>query len=226
MRGRLRRVTGLLGIFLQELLQLLIKELVDQFRSVADRLSVLVENVNRARVLHALRNHQPVNAIGGQIFHVAVQQARAPAVQYAVTVADYGANRCTRAHQRALPDARWQRAQVGMRIGILRAGFELIRSRELRDRDFVLVGMAGPRAIHQAGRLILFVLGKDRKGPRIELRIVAARIKRGHAADGQHAVFVADLRHQRAQILEKGHVVRNGVAIRQNPFRVFQVEVD
>src|ERR1700752_2135051 len=49
--GRLLGVAGLLGIFLQQSLQLLIEQPVYQFRRMANRLSVLVQNLNRVRVL-------------------------------------------------------------------------------------------------------------------------------------------------------------------------------
>src|ERR1700694_2633808 len=99
-----------------------------------------------------------------------------------------------------------------MRIGILWSSIELVPSRELRHRDFVLVRMASPRAVHQAGRFVLLVFGENRQGPCVELRVVAAWIQSRHAADSQHSVLVADLWHQRAQILEEGPIVWNSVA--------------
>ena len=51
-------------------------------------------------VPHALRNHQPVDAVGGQVFHVAIEQAGAFAVEHAIAIADDGAHRRTRSGER------------------------------------------------------------------------------------------------------------------------------
>ena len=86
--------------------------------------------------------------------------------------------------------------------------------------------MAGPGPIHQAIRLILFVLSEHSQRASVELRIFAAGIQRRHAADGQDAALVTDFRNQLAQILEERHIVGNGVAVRQNPFGIGQIEMN
>src|SRR5579862_7770578 len=40
------------------------------------------------------------------------------------------------------------------------------------------------------------------------------------------SVLVADLRHQRAEVLKECHIVWNGVAVRQNPIWIFGHEID
>ena len=114
-----------------------------------------------------------------------------------------------------------------MRIRVCRARLKLIRSGELRDGDFVLVGMAGPGAIHQANATSFFLSSASTFSARA-FSSASSRlgIKRGHAADREHAVLVADLRHQFAQILEERHVVRNRVAVGQHPLRIFEIEMD
>ncbi len=113
-----------------------------------------------------------------------------------------------------------------MSAGVSGARLKLIRSRELAYRDFVLIGMARPRPVHQRVGLVLFVFSKNLQRPRVQFRIFAARVKRGHPADRQHPVFVANVRQKIAQSLKERHVVRNGVAVGQNPLGVFEIEVD
>ena len=60
----------------------------------------------------------------------------------------------------------------------------------------------------------------------VQFRVGAAGIERGHAANGVSAVLVANFRHQGAEVLEEGHVVRDGVAIGQNPVGIFEHEID
>ena len=113
-----------------------------------------------------------------------------------------------------------------MRVGIRRPRLQLVGNRELAYRDLVLIGMPRPRAIHQRIGFIFLVFGEHFQRPRIQLRVFAARIEGGHSANRQHAVFVTNFWNQVAQILEKGHIVRNGVAIRQHPLRIFQIAMN
>src|SRR4051794_772960 len=91
------------------------------------------------------------------------------------------------------------------------AGLELVGRGELRHRYGVLVGMAGPCAVHQRVSLVLLVFFEHGESARVQLRIFAAGIERGHAADGEDAAAVAYLGHQLAEALEKWHVMRNRV---------------
>jgi len=102
-------------------------------------------------------------------------------------------------------------------VGILAARRHLVRVGELVDGKLVLVRMTRPGPIHQAVRLILLVLLEDLQRPLVQRRVGPARIEGRHAADGEHAALVADLRHHLAQGLEKGDIVGNGVAVRQDP---------
>src|SRR6185437_16362715 len=65
----------------------------DEFGGVFYGPPVLVHDVHSLAVAHALGDHQPVNAVGCQVLHVAVQQAGAFAIEHAIAVADNGANR-------------------------------------------------------------------------------------------------------------------------------------
>ena len=53
--------------------------------------------------------------------------------------------------------------------------------------------MTRPGAVHQTHRFVLLVLFKYGERPRIQLGVFAARVKRRHTADGEHAVLVAHL---------------------------------
>ena len=86
--------------------------------------------------------------------------------------------------------------------------------------------MPRPRAVHERVGFVLLVFRKDFQRARVQFRVFPARIERRHAADGQHAMLVADLRNEIAQILEESHVVRNRVAVREHPFGIFQIEMD
>ena len=103
---------------------------------------------------------------------------------------------------------------------------QLVGIGKLIKRDLILIRMPRPGAIHQAIGFILFVFGENFQRTRVQLRVFAAGIQRCHAADCQHSSFVADLRHQLAQILEERHVVWNCVAVREHPVRIVQVEVN
>ncbi len=113
-----------------------------------------------------------------------------------------------------------------MRIEAGRESGDLVRRRKLRDRDRVLIGMSRPRAVHRAGRFVLLVLGQDAQGALVEFGVFAAGEKSRHPAHGEHAVLVGDRRYQPAQVLEEGDVVRNGVAIGEDPIWVGEREVD
>ena len=66
-------------------------------------------------VLHALGDHQAIDAIGGEIFHVAVEEAGAAAVEHAIAIADYGAHGGARSGECALA---YVRAAAGEDSGI------------------------------------------------------------------------------------------------------------
>ena len=124
------------------------------------------------------------------------------------------------------PDSHRLRPQVGIAARILRPRLQLIRVRELRHRNRILIGMSGPRAIHQAVGFVLLVFFENGQRARIQFRIFAAGIQRGHPANRQNAAVVADLRHQFPQVLKESNVVRNRVAVRQNPVWIVEIEMN
>ena len=117
----------------------------------------VVKNLDAIRMPHALRNHQPVNAVGGQIFHVAIEQARAFPVEHSIAVANDRSNRGTRACQRVFADSHWKWTQLRMLFGVQSTRLELVGYRELRYGDFVLIRVTRPGAIHQRVGFILLV---------------------------------------------------------------------
>src|SRR5439155_24914030 len=177
-------------------------------------------------VQDSLGDHVAIDTIGRQVFHVAVEQAGALAVQYAVAVTNHGAHGRPRSLERPLAHTLGAGSQVLVNVRVRAPRLDLVGVRELVDRDLVLIGMAGPGAVHQTVRLVLLVLFEHLERPRVELHVFTTGIERRHATDRQHAAFVADLGHHLAQVLEKGDIVRDGVAVGKNPRGVVQGEVD
>src|SRR5260370_17831828 len=77
------------GVLGQQAIELLIKKTVNQFQRVTDWPAVVVKNIDSSGVLDALRNHQPVNPVIGEVFHVAVEKTCPAAVQHAVALANH-----------------------------------------------------------------------------------------------------------------------------------------
>src|SRR5437773_1586339 len=72
--------------------EFLVKKIADEFRRVTNRRASLIEDFHFVGMLHALGDHQPVDAVGGEIFHVAIKETRTLAVEHAVAVANDGPN--------------------------------------------------------------------------------------------------------------------------------------
>ncbi len=68
---------ALSGKFAQQAVEFFVEQLRDKFRRMLHGLAVCRLPPDQVAMQHALRDHQPVNAIGGQIFHVAIEQAGA-----------------------------------------------------------------------------------------------------------------------------------------------------
>src|SRR5436189_210087 len=83
------------------------------------------------RVQRSLGNHVAIDPVGGQVFHVAVQQARPLAVEHAVSIADHGANRVAGTLQRPLANTFRARAQVLVDVGVGAACLHLVGVWEL-----------------------------------------------------------------------------------------------
>src|SRR5262245_11776768 len=88
--------------FTKQSVELFVEEPSDQLRGVWHGGAAFILYFNTPRVAHTLRDHQAVNPIGGQVFHVAIEQARAFSVEHAVAVADHRANRSAGARERTL----------------------------------------------------------------------------------------------------------------------------
>src|SRR5579862_9778332 len=104
-----------------------------------------------------------------------------------------------------------------MGIGKLRPFGDLIGIRKLRDGDFILVRMPGPSTVHKTVRLVSLILFQDFECTGVELSVGAAGIKGCHAADGMGTVLMANLRHEYAEVLKERDIVRDGIAVGQNP---------
>src|ERR1041385_317749 len=97
---------------------------------------------------NALRDHQAIDAIGGEVFHVAIEQTRAFAVQHAVAITNHSADCGARSVRRDLPGAIRSWSQIGLSFCVVLARVDLIRKRKLFDSDLVLIRMSGPRPVH------------------------------------------------------------------------------
>ena len=83
--------------------------------------------------------------------------------------------------------------------------------------------MAGPCSIHQAIGLIFLVFLESGQGASVEFCIFPIGKQRRHATDREDAALVTDFRQKVAQVLEERHIVRNGVAVRQDPAGILQI---
>jgi hypothetical protein len=103
-----------------------------------------------------------------------VEQAGPTAIEDAVAIANYGANRGARAGESSLADTRGSGAKVRVRVLVGRPCLQLIGSRELLHGDFVLIGVTGPCAVHQRHGFVFLVFFKDGQGACVEFGIFAA----------------------------------------------------
>src|SRR5271156_1338470 len=102
------------GKLVQNALELLVEKARDEFGGVCDRLALLVEHTSDVAMAHALRDHQAIDAIGGEVFHVAIEQAGAAAAEHAVAIANHSAHCGAGAGNGVLANSGGNRAQVGM----------------------------------------------------------------------------------------------------------------
>src|SRR6266704_1599477 len=86
-------------------------------------------------VQDALGDHVAIDAVGGQVFHVAVEQAGALAVQHAVAVANHGAPGRPGSVERALAHALGAGSQVFVNVRVLAPRLDLVVVGELSDGD-------------------------------------------------------------------------------------------
>ena len=110
-------------------------------------------------------------------------------------------------------DAGRHRTQIRVNVAQCGTPVDLVWKWKCGHRNSVLVRMAGPRAVHQARRLVGLVAFENGERARVAVGIFAAGIKGGHSPDGKRAVLVGDFRQNRAEALKEGHVDRNGVSI-------------
>src|SRR5579863_5979743 len=58
----------------QDALELLVEKPADELGRVQHGLSQIVQHACGVAMAYALRDHQPVDAVGGEVFHVAIEQ--------------------------------------------------------------------------------------------------------------------------------------------------------
>src|SRR5262249_2578742 len=174
----------------------------------------------------SLCNHQSVDPIRSQILHVAVEKTSPFALKHAVPISNDRPDRRTRALDGDFSDCFGYRSKVGISSSTRSSRLNLVRVRKLAYGNLVLVGMSGPRAVHQTTSLVLLVFRQNLQCALVQPRINPARIQRGHTANRERSAPVTDLHHQLAKILKEGNVVRYRVSIRQYPTRIHQVEMN
>src|SRR5271170_447797 len=116
---------------MQNALEFLVEKARDEFGRVQDRLALLVEHTTDVAMAHALRDHQAIDAIGGEVFHVAIEQAGAAAAEHAVAIANHSAHCRAGAGYGVLANSGGNGAQVGTSFVVCGARLQLIGSREL-----------------------------------------------------------------------------------------------
>src|SRR5262249_28957323 len=125
-----------------QLLQFLVEEVRNQLRSMLCWSSAFVGELQPVAMLNPLRDHEAINAVGGQVFHVTVEQAGAFPVQDAIAITNHGANCRPRTAKRSLPDPSRLGTQVRIPLTNRLVRFDLVRKWELIDGDLVLVRMS------------------------------------------------------------------------------------
>ncbi len=186
----------------------------------------LEEDGDLGAVEDALGDHEAVDAIGGEILHVAIEEAGAAPHENPLTIADGGADGGARALEGTLAPGIGAGAQGGMQRRSGGAARKLIWEGKLANSDLVLIGMAGPCAVHAASGLVVLILLEGGEGAGVKCWVFAAGIESSHTADGQQPMLVAEFGKKGAEILKKGDVVGDGIAVRKDPGGVHQIEMD
>src|ERR1700674_3274827 len=91
----------------------------------------VIRHVRGVAMADALRDHQTIDAISCEVFHVTIEQARAFAVQHAVAITNDRADGRARSTQRDFSNSSWRRSQIRSRTCSRFTRTELIRVREL-----------------------------------------------------------------------------------------------
>src|SRR6202047_4772178 len=190
----------------KQAVEFFVEQAGDEFRRVFEASALIVNDAGKIAVQHALRNHQTVDAVGGEGFHVAIEQACTFTAEYYVEITDASPYRRAGSVYRALANAFGRGPQIWIAPRILGPGEKLVRVRELLDRNSILIGMPGPSSIHQTVGFIFLVLFQHRQRAGIQFGIFAAGIQRRHSADGENSAPMANLGHQLAQILKEGDI--------------------
>src|SRR5207248_8168900 len=167
-----------------------------------------------------------IDAVRGQVFHVAVEQAGTLAVQHSISIANYSAHSRARATNCALAYASRFWAQVGIAFADWPVRLDLIRKWELIYGDLVLIRVPRPGAVEATVGFILLIFFQNCQCASVQLRICTIRIQCGHTANGKRATTMADRDQQIAQVLEECDVVRDRVAVGKYPLRIVEIEVD
>src|SRR3984893_10635266 len=139
--------SGVRGKLAKQAVEFLVEEACDEFRRVFEALALIVHDAGKIAVQHALRNHQTVDAVGGEVFHVAIEQACTFTAEYSVAITDDSPYGRACSVYRALANAFGGGPQIWIAPRILGSGEKLVRVRELGDRDGILIGMPGPSSI-------------------------------------------------------------------------------
>ena len=95
-----------------------------------------------------LGDHQTIDAVSREVFHVAIEQTRAFTVQYAVAITNDGPDRRARSLHCDLSDSSWRPVANLVVTGHQLYGVDLIGKGKLFDGDLILIRMAGPGAVH------------------------------------------------------------------------------
>src|SRR5260370_7264802 len=88
-------------------------------------------------VPHALRNHQAIDAVGRQVFHVAIKKTGAFSVEHSVSVANHTAHRGSRSGKRDSPYAFRAWTQMGTCVRRFRTLRASLRIRQLATPNSV-----------------------------------------------------------------------------------------
>ncbi len=189
-------------------------------------LAIVVHDLRLIAMFHALRDHQAIDAIGSQIFHITVEQTCTSAIENSVAITDHRPNCSAGSTETSFADMGWFRAEIGIALAHCFVRLNLIWKWELIDSNLVLIRVSSPCPIEAAIGFVLFVFLEHGKRSSIQFGIRAVGIECRHAANGERSAAVANRDQKVPQVLKEGHVMRNGVAVGQNPLGITEIEVN
>jgi len=168
------------------------------------------------------RNHQPVNAVGGQIFHVAIEQARAFPVEHSIAVANAVRIAARVPGKRCLPAPAGSGRSSGCLLESTGRAWRLVGYREYATRRFRFDRVTRQRHPSASGSFFLVFCERFQ---RARVSSASSRLDRAAVIPRWPASRACGRFRNRCANLEEGHVC-GWCCGRAAPTRDFEIEMD